>query len=254
LGPLNDKELGSYTATYHKSKLVCCGLPRHDQTAADKRVKGQMDVCIYAVHKDELFTEQQKDKFKYYSFTSINEYLSSFVSPLFLGQFRCISFTWAPTFDNATFHIKDMHQASYSFTPAAVITNIGLHETERGQEIDTLLNTMIKATDETFDSHKTIYIMHSATHVNEDAPDFKFTLRNDRILRVIDIIRNKLNTWRSLNHRYMDLYNLTTALHQIPGCYRPDGIHFEARCVYQALVTQWDFNWLRSTGAIQVSS
>lgn len=256
LGPDNDKELGTYIQTYHKSKLVCCGLPKTG-AAVDKKENAAMrhETCLFAVHKSELYSEEQQETFKSFSFTNINEYLTNFVSPLFLGRFRCLSFTWAPTFDNATYHIREMHKPGSTITPTAIITNIGLHEIDRQSELDTLFGEMIKAADQSFEEFNTQYIMHSATHVEETLLTSKNeTLRNSKILKVIDGIKRKLDDWKSLDHRYLDLYNISNAIHQAHGCYRPDGVHFEAKCAYQALITQWDFNWLRSIGALEVSS
>ena len=98
-----------------------------------------------------------------------------------------------------------------------------------------------------------MYIMHSPSHVWYGAPEYHGNFTEEHIGKIISMVKAALPTWQAVNSRYLDVWNLTKALHTINRCSRPDGVHFEARCGYQIIVTQWDFNWLKYLGVIRHS-
>ena len=120
---------------------------------------------------------------------------------------------------------------------------MALHEhKESDKGIDQLINT----TDQLFLKYDTKFILHSGTYFNESlqrlVPNSSLTAKH--LVWIDGYLRQRLPKWRSLNGRYLSLYNFTKKLHASKGCGAHDGIHFSALCNYQAFVQQWDFNWL----------
>ena len=208
------------------------------------------------IHADDIFIQENgKEKYeslKLYLFSDVNEYISNFVSPLFVGKFKCISFTWSPKYVDAIEAVKSLYEpASKIYHPSAVIMNMGLHDLNG--YVGDQLQELMKMTDEFHNKYNTMYIMHSPSHVMYTASEYHGNFTPANIERVIDTVSAALPSWKAVNSRYLDIWNLTRAMHMIPKCSRPDGVHFAPICVYQALVTQWDFNWLKYLGVIRHS-
>ena len=93
-GPSMEAEISNYTNTYHKSKLVCCRLPYSESIKrSGYSVHEDKDPCLFALHTDALFEEEKEkfERYKSYLFTNMSEYISTYVSPLYFGKFKCIS-------------------------------------------------------------------------------------------------------------------------------------------------------------------
>ena len=302
LGPSSDAEVSNYTNTYHKAKLVCCKLPYSEEIKHSGYSVNDQESCLFALHQDTVFFEDKQymaekiERLKLYLFEDINEYINDFVSPLFFGKFKCVSFSWAPKYSDAVTTLGELYQPNDHFYPSAVVMNMGLHDMNGYIQPD--LDQLVKVTNEYHNKHQTMFILHSPSHIWFSAPEYDGNFTMKAIDKIIDSVEEALPKWTAVNNRYLDLFNLTQAMHKLPHCSRPDGIHFQARyltaifcylylksstllftrlhsqisglifslnddfinsprcihrCGYQAIVTQWDFNWLRYLGVIRHS-
>ena len=54
------------------------------------------------------------------------------------------------------------------------------------------------------------------------------------------------------NNHVLDMFKASLKLFSIDGCSKGDGIHFNRKCFYSVLVTQWHLSWLRYLKIIDV--
>lgn len=252
LGPIYDAEIGLRMETYHHTKLVCCDLPNPELENMNR--KNLSSSCIYAMDRDSISKTNKNyllKKFKLFLFDNITSYIDDFISALFIGRYKCLSFSWAPTFSRGAETILQFHSIP-NVRPTAVIMNMALHEhnfTEEG------LSALKRACEETNKKFGTKYILHSGTFVNDSMSMFKDTALQDKHVRFVEsLVRKEIQHFISLGGRYLDLYNYSKALHSTPGCSASDGIHFLPKCNYQAFVLQWDFNWLNHLKVIKAQN
>jgi len=252
LGPVYDADIGLRMETYHQTKLVCCSLNNEVQEALNR--KNISSSCIYAMDRDSVSKARGSiilRKFRMYLFDNVTDYIENFISPLFIGSYKCLSFAWAPTFIQGAEMLLQYH-SNPEVRPNAVIMNMALHEhngTERG------LKMFRSATEETNKKYGTKYILHSGTFVNDSGTKAKETVVQEKHVRFVDhLVRTEITHWKSLGGRYLDLHNYSRALHSTPGCSAADGVHFLPKCNYQAFVTQWDFNWLNYLKVIKTQN
>lgn len=114
--------------------------------------------------------------------------------------------------------------------------------------VDFLMNMTNRIQDE----FNTYFILHSPSAVNKSLVDAHpgNRLSNDFIESQILTTQKKLHSWNAIGGRYLDLYNITKHLHAL-SCSK-DGVHILYFCNYRALTTQWDFNWLVSSGVVSI--
>lgn len=233
LGPSSDAEVSNYTNTYHKAKLVCCKLPYSEEIKHSGYSVNDQESCLFALHEDTVFFEDKQymaekiERLKLYLFKDVNEYINDFVSPLFFGKFKCVSFSWAPKYSDAVTTLSELYQSNYHFYPSAIVMNMGLHDMNGYIRPD--LEQLVKVTNDYHNKHQTMFIMHSPSHIWFSAPEYDGNFSTKAINSIIDSVEEVLPKWTAVNNRYLDLYNLTQAMHKLPHCSRPDGIHFQAR-------------------------
>ena len=140
--------------------------------------------------------------------------------------------------------------ADWPVKPTVMIMNMALHSSQDDVEevVEEELQDFISLTNDLYDDLGVRMLYHSPTYVKEDMQE---KLENKNILAIDRLLRDSLEKWRAVDDRYLDIYNYTRSLANVPHCGRPDGIHFEGWCNYQAMVTQLDFNWLESMGIIE---
>ena len=235
LGPSSDAEVSNYTNTYHKAKLVCCRLPFSEEIKQIGYSVNDQESCLFALHEDTVFFEDKNymaekiERLKLYLFKDINMYINDFVSPLFFGKFKCVSFSWAPKYSDAVTTLHDLYQTNDHFYPSAIVMNMGLHD--MNGYIEPVLNELVTVTNNYHNKYHTMFIMHSPSHIWFHAPEYDSNFTLNAINSVIDSVEKVLPKWTAVNNRYLDLYNLTQAMHKLPICSRPDGIHFQARYI-----------------------
>jgi len=49
------------------------------------------------------------------------------------------------------------------------------------------------------------------------------------------------------------MFKASLELFKVEGCSKGDGIHFNRKCVYSVLVTQWHLAWLKSLKIIDIT-
>tara|TARA_A100001015_G_scaffold297146_1_gene378297 strand:+ start:1425 stop:1709 length:285 start_codon:yes stop_codon:yes gene_type:complete len=78
---------------------------------------------------------------------------------------------------------------------------------------------------------------------------------NKQSLEQIAATHKYLPDWQAVNGRYIDLFSLTERLHKLTSFNHQscshDGVHIIHECNYRALVTQWDFNFIKMMGIIK---
>ena len=240
----------------HQDHLVCC------RANFWSKGKGSSDTgdCIYAVNKGSVLDRRILEKHKFYVFDDIPSYIQNFVSPLFLGQFKCISFYTAGDFEEARDAVKEFaNQPTYY--PSTVVMNVGIHIFGREESMNLKsFKTFQQFTDNAKAPIK--YIMHSTTPVKPPAQG-----SNDEIDKYNALMKSLMPSWKR-NVAYLNFWEYALALQDerpVPGkcianlekrcqCKREDGVHFLRWCNYVPLITQWDFNWMLSLNAFQVIS
>jgi hypothetical protein len=169
-----------------------------------------------------------------------------------VGNFKCLSFSWAPRMSDAAAELKPFVESTYA--PTAIILNPGLHSSQEDEKVvKPQLDDLVALTEKLADKRGVKFMYHLPTYVNELASDFAGKLENRHIVSIAKVIRDTAKNWPALDGRLLDPYSYTKGLHDMRDCGRLDGVHFEATCNYQALFTQWDFNWLQSIGAIKIN-
>ena len=238
----------------HQDHLVCC------RANFWTKGKGSSDTgdCIYAVNRASVLDRNVLEKHKFYVFDDIPTYIQNFVSPLFLGQFKCLSFHTAGDFEEAKDAVKAfVNQPKYY--PSTVVTNIGIHIFFREESMNIKSFKMFQ--EFTDNSRAPIkYIMHSTTPVKAPARG-----SNDEIVKYNELMKSLMPSWKR-NVAYLNFWEYALALQDerpVPAkcvanrekkcqCKRDDGVHFLRWCNYVPLITQWDFNWMLSLNAFQV--
>lgn len=176
-------------------------------------------------------------KSKFFLFDDISEYIRDVIELLYMGSYKCISFTWAADFYEASLAVIELNNADRF--PLAVILNMGIHTyTKEQKELDRHLKAIIKATDDTPLDHETRYILHSCSSTTRHKNG-----TNEKIHEYNEHVKTYVPKWSSLS-LYLDFWDYDVALSAVEGCKRRDGVHFERICNYQPMITQWDFNWL----------
>lgn len=170
-------------------------------------------------------------------FDDIGDYVRDFVSPLYYGDYNCISYQWSPTFWDASDAIYKFNKDSIQ--PNAVIMNMGMHSYQAGPiSVAPELNNLIKATDA--NTKNTRYILHSVTsqtkHKKSAAAENKDN--NEKIFAFNAYIQSRIKDWKKLDV-YLDFWQYDLSLSAIKGCKHADGLHFERMCNYQPLISQW---------------
>ena len=238
----------------HQDHLMCC------RANFWTKGKGSSDTgdCIYAVNRASVLDRNVLEKHKFYVFDDIPTYIQNFVSPLFLGKFKCISFYTAGDFEEAKDAVKEfVNQPKYY--PSTVVTNIGIHVFFREESMNTKSFKMFQEfTDNARAPIK--YIMHSTTPVKAPARG-----SNDEIVKYNELMKSLMPSWKR-NVAYLNFWEYALALQDerpVPAkcvanrekkcqCKRDDGVHFLRWCNYVPLITQWDFNWMLSLNAFQM--
>ena len=244
MGPDREADIGQYKMTYHQPKLVCCKLPNENQKIINH--KNLTDPCLFALGADSVDRISKNAlkifrKYRFYLFNNVTTYIRDVVDPLFMGQFRCLSFAWTPRFTDGVEYVREVHSVE-GIKPSAIIMNMALHE---HTDSDRGLDNLIEETNKVYDSYGTYFIMHSGTFVNDT---IQATYPNSSVMekhvKYIDgLVRRRLLDWRAVGGRYLNLHELSHNLHKAK-CATQDGIHLKSKCNYQAFVIQWDFNWL----------
>ena len=96
LGPVEDKDIGTFDATYHSSKLLCC----HTSVLGDD-APGSNDPsrCIYAIQHLESSDPKVREALRRHAdfvFHDINEYIDQKILPKLKNDFICMHFSWSP--------------------------------------------------------------------------------------------------------------------------------------------------------------
>ena len=288
LGPVNEDAVNTYHNTYHTQQLMCCkGL---NFPVGKGNLPGSENTCVFALHSNSAKdNEESLKRYKLYLFDDMAEYIRDFIAPLFDNNYKCLSMVWAPDFEDAHDSLKDLtgmayihtyihthisyiqfihvliHIYAYSYIalddvyPDAVIFNMGLHEAMHSlampkmQKAKQNLNKLIELTDKIVSTKTIAFLYHSETYVDIEAADGSKNLQEPTIERINEIVENAAqHSWGALDG-YLDIYNYTKGLRDVHGCGRDDGVHFEPLCNYQAIVSQFDFNWLVSLGVVEPS-
>ena len=262
VGTLDERKEGRYAS--HPQYLVCC--------RAKFRPSGILHAddgdCIMAIKESPLHRERDLDRHRLYVFDNMAKYIRDFVSPLFLGSFKCISFSTAIDFEEAAYNVEEfVDNDEENMRPNAVILNVGLHEfTKNNEEITAGFNELVKLTDNGKADIR--YILHSATAVRENHCDLSVCKRGE-IEGYNTLIKSLIPQWNRMG-AYLDMFNYTESLGTFKpwsnncmeakiasrdcSCKRDDGVHFTRVCNYAPLVSQWDFNWLLYLHRIEVDS
>ena len=151
------------------------------------------------------------------------------------------------------------------YYPQVMITNIGMHNFQvGGEDIEKEFNDFVRFTDS--GSAPIKYIMHSTTPVREKFSEPYINGNNDEIVRYNSIIQTLFKSWEK-GEIYLDFYEYALDLQEsqasvdvcleltgrrVCDCKRPDGIHFYRWCNYAPILYQWDFNWIKKLGLIEV--
>ena len=166
MGPDREADVGPYKKAYHQPKLVCCRLPNENQRGINQ--KNLTDPCLFAMGADSVERMSKNAlyifrRYRFYLFNNVTTYIRDVVDPLFMGQFRCISFSWTPRFSDGAEFVKEIHSVE-GIAPSAIIMNMALHE---HTDSDNGLDLLIKESNKVYDSYGTYFIMHSGTFVND---------------------------------------------------------------------------------------
>ena len=150
MGPDREADIGQYKMTYHQPKLVCCRLPNENQKSLNH--KNLTDPCLFALGADAVDRISNNAlkifrKYRFYLFDNVTTYIRDVVDPLFMGQFRCLSFAWTPRFIDGVEYVREVH-AVQGIKPSAIIMNMALHEhTDSDRGLDSLIEETNKVYD-----------------------------------------------------------------------------------------------------------
>jgi hypothetical protein len=204
------------------------------------------DSCVFALNVDAARDNPESlRKNKMYLFDNMAEYIRDFVSPLYLGKlnrlvctsflidyyvfiyifflfidsFKCITFSWAPRFSEATAMTDAFLESDEeSLVPNALIMNMGLHSSmddDKFYKPDLL--KLVKSTNALAKEKGVKMMYHSPTYVNVDAERFPQNLEVARVEGVAAALKEALPSWTALDDRYLDLYNYSKTLTSITG-------------------------------------
>ena len=120
------------------------------------------------------------------------------------------------------------------------------------KESQSKLDKLKKRTNELMEEKDIVFMYHSETFIDVDAIGWEHNIHIPAVEEIERMISDEAKDWPALD-AYLNLYNYSASLKGIDGCGRNDGIHFEPVCNYQAMITQWDFNWLEALGVIEPS-
>jgi len=243
----------------HDQYLLCC--------RANFKPLGSKHVddgdCILALKHTPLMVKSSAARHRQFLFEHMPTYIRDFVSPFFLGQFKCLAFMTATDWAEASYVVKDFmnNDGDSLMYPSAVITNVGLHEFWLEPSFyATQFDNFVKVANAGKAPIK--YILHSTTSVRESHCEL---LNCSKLLlkEYNSVIAKKSKNLHKLA-AYLDFYEYSERLTElkpyastctsakIPSskcyCKRDDGVHFERICNYAPIVTQWDFNWLHHLG------
>ena len=135
--------------------------------------------------------------------------------------------------------------------PDAVLMNMGLHMEKAFSGIPLMMNAIDYAY--AMSSESTKFIYHSPTHIKLDAEKIKLgnpKAYSESVNKFGRIAKQALVVSDAIGKKYLDYESLSQGLQNISGCTQPDGIHYCRWCSYEAIGTQWDFNWLMYLGVI----
>merc|ERR1711916_177964 len=99
-------------------------------------------------------------------------YIEKFISPLYTGSYKCISMTWAPTFEDTVTYLKQLTKGETY--PDGIVLNAGLHPSMHSDmpemnEAKVGLNRLIALTNNIVEDKKIRFLYHSPTYVDETA-------------------------------------------------------------------------------------
>lgn len=247
LGPLDEAHVNrNFSDTYHQEHLVCC---RVEHTHLGKGNQEGVDSCIFAIHKNAAQGNPESSrKNRFYLYSDIPTYIMDFVMPLYIDEFKCLSFHWSPRFIDAKSKIHDLH-SKVDIHPSAIFFNMGLHESMNNQNKEHL-RWLVTETNTLRETYGTRFLYHLPTYVNEKAENWEGKVSINGLNDVNKMLETQVLNWPAVDGRFLYLRNYTKTLSGFK-CQQSDGIHFSPRCNYQSIVTQWDFNWLLKMGVIQ---
>ena len=256
LGPVNEDAVNTYHNTYHTQQLMCCkGL---NFPIGKGNLPGSENTCVFALHSNSAKdNEESRKRYKFYLFDDMATYIRDFIAPLFDNNYKCLSMVWAPNFEEAHDRLKELTSLNDVY-PDAVIFNMGLHEAMHSSQMPKMtkakqnLEKVIGLSNEIVEDKTIAFLYHSETYVDVEATEGSKNFQEPTIERINEIVRNSVENWNALD-AYLDIYNYTKGLRKVHGCGRDDGVHFEPLCNYQALISQYDFNWLENLGVVEAS-
>jgi hypothetical protein len=239
--------------------MLCC---RANFRATAKNHNDDGD-CIFAAKRTPTENHDVAKRHWLYTFDNIQTYITEFVDPLFVNNYKCLSFSTATDWPEAEYIVHSFK--SGEVYPNAMITNIGLHNyDQRPEELEGQIRSFVKTVDE--DTSPVRYIVHSVSAVRDGQCDLS-ECSNSGIFAYNKMVKDLIAPSKKVA-AYLDFFNYTASLTDLSGnpqkcstahvsakecaCKRFDGIHFQRWCNYGPIVTQWDFNWLLSLGIIDL--
>jgi len=178
-------------------------------------------------------------------FDDMSTYIEDFVQPLFTPHpFKCVSFRWAKNYDQLVDVLKYFSRKSVYY-PDAYIMNQAVHTygSLKDAEVVSYLNKLKSLSTRMLTTQRTVFIMHSGSSFKDHDPKC-----NENMMKFNSLVSStisKMSRWTYLNYWEHD-----RQLTERKGCKRDDGVHFERICNYQAVITQWDLNWLEHLSII----
>jgi hypothetical protein len=245
----------------HPQYLLCC---KANFRPSAKNHEDDGD-CILAAKRTPMQSADIVKRHWLYTFDNIQTYIEEFVSPLFVENYKCLSFITATDWPEAEYFVDSFKNSAIH--PDAVITNVGLHGYENAiSEIQPEVESFFKNIDQ--GTKPISYIVHSASAVRENECDLRLC-KNAALVAYNHMVKEIADSSERVK-AYLDLHNYTASLTDLSGspktcskanlstkkdctCKRFDGVHFQRVCNYGPIMTQWDFNWLSYLGIFDLN-
>ena len=238
LGPVSDKAFMPhlYDQGYPVEVLFCCKartkIPEGDNSDAGG--------CVIAGHRRPFRDEDIPPELEMFLFNDMSSYIESFVQPLYHPHpFKCVSFRWAKNFDQLKDVLKHFSKKD-KFYPDAYIMNQAVHTfgSLKDKEIKNYLGNIQSITSRMLRTQKKVkFLMHSGSSFKHHKQE-----NNENMKHFNELVSSTISSMEGWT--YLDFWQHDRQLTETDGCKRDDGVHFERICNYQAVVSQWDLNWL----------
>jgi len=140
--------------------------------------------------------------------------------------------------------------------PHAVFINSGLHEIWNGGDWEKYNTSSrhIWLTDLRHDIDN-IQIKYPKVAFFHQCPlgmTYTFPDYNKNLEEYCNAVKDVWSNSNTINNHVLDMFKASLKLFNINGCSKGDGIHFNRKCFYSVLITQWHLTWLKYMKIIDI--